>query len=152
MWIAFQNGTWVEMGDMDGARYPQGTGYWAGHFYAYSNQNGYNEFTTGSNYASSGNAFKILHTSNNTWSYYLNDTFIASVNTQYDSGVYMNAGIESNDTTATFNTGIYDSALQYQTATTGWNYWATPANWDNNSLGWVSLFNGTNSTLTFSHS
>lgn len=145
------------MGDVDGVL---NVNYWAGHFFAYQSRSSssYHEFTVGSNYASGNNTFGIsnTNTSGTTWTYKLNGSAVATVTLPFSKADHINGGIETNDTSAYFNSGMVDQHLQW-TDSNGWHYCtSSDISSSNNHVrssfnSWNSVFNGSNfpNTITF---
>lgn len=152
IWCAFDDSNWIELGDMDGAKYVGGQ-YWAGHFCALRTPSGYVEYTIGDEYPASGCSFEILKTDSQTYTCYVNGTSQYSLSAPYSQFCMLSQGIETNNNNSSFTNGLSSNTLMYMDTSGSWYNWGSlnTFNGDSNSFGWTSSYNSKNNSITFNH-
>lgn len=145
MWITFPNGSWLETGYTVGKMQERYVSFWEGSFvaYSYSDIGVYYEFPIGNSRPVGPTNYLILNTGNNQFTTYLNGVAQYTMNTQYNTASRMDVGLETSDTGNTFQSGIYNRKLQYQSKAGGWSYWSSKdyiedCDVSDSTLGWNS--------------
>ncbi|MCM8711230.1 hypothetical protein M2651_09330 [Clostridium sp. SYSU_GA19001] len=151
MWTAFGDSSqWIEVGDVDGNL---NGNYWAGHFTAVQPQdpNKYQEYSIGSNYASSGHSFEIQYLGSFWWGVYVDYQLAIKFYMPFDYSTFTQVGIETNNTAATFSNGIYNANMQYKDLSGTWHNWYSSLNYDINNLNWTSNYLPNLNRIVYNH-
>lgn len=149
MWNVFSTsdgGRWIEVGEVDGVL---NGNYWAGHFLAIQDDVGYREYAIGSNFSSTGHSFEIQKIGYNKWGVYVDFNKVMDFSIPYSKVSYMDIGIETNTTTASFTNGMYNSAIQYLNSGSTWTKATSATREDYNPFNWISTYNSSTNRITY---
>lgn len=161
-WVGFSNGGWIEAGTTLGP-VDNSDGYvadWHGHFFAYRDGNGiYHERNVGSEYPTGTHNFQISRDTDGgttNWTVYVDFTRVGTVpSITSTTAIDQDVGIESSDSSNSFTSGTYASAMQYRNTSGTWTNWssssASKVNLDSNGARWVSSYSSSNNRITFTH-
>lgn len=161
MWLGFSNLGWIEVGTTLGP-VDNSDGYvsdWHGHFFAYYDTTSYHERNVGSQYPTGSHNFQISRDTSNgvtQWTVYVDFTRVGTVPAITETtGIDQDVGIESTDSSNSFTSGTYASAMQYRNTSGTWVTWnsasSTPTTYSNGSGGWAASYSSSNNRITYTH-